>query len=78
MALTEKQRRYMRDRRARLRDRGTCVDCQQRPAKPGKNRSGKPYTCCETCLQARRDRYHEGSMPPLFRAIPELNLRKVH
>lgn len=74
MALTEHQKRYQRKRREKMRLLGKCVDCQQRPAKPGKNRSGKPYTCCDTCLQARRDRWHDGTMPPLFRAIRNADL----
>jgi hypothetical protein len=69
MALTEHQKRYMKNRRRELRDRGICVDCQERHAKSGENRYGKPFVCCEQCLQARRDRYHNGAMPPLFRAI---------
>jgi hypothetical protein len=74
MALTEHQKRYQQKRRERMRQRGTCVDCQQRPAKLGKNRSGKPFTCCEECLQARRDRWHDGAMPPLFREIQKTEI----
>jgi hypothetical protein len=74
--LTDHQKRYQKLRRARMRERGTCVDCQQRPAKPGRNLRGKPFTCCETCLQARRDRSNAGAMPPLFRSIQKAD--QVH
>jgi hypothetical protein len=69
MALTENQKRYMKDRRARLAKRGICVDCQNRRVKPGLSQRKKPHVCCEVCLQARRDRWTNGAMPPLFRAI---------
>jgi len=69
MALTDNQKRYMKLRRARLSKKGICVDCQIDPVKPGVSRQNKPHRCCETCLQARRDRWHNGGMPPLFRAI---------
>lgn len=59
----------MKTRRLELRERGICVDCQWRAVKPGRNRQGKAHTCCETCLAARRDRWHNGAVPPLFRAI---------
>jgi hypothetical protein len=74
MALTEHQKRYQQLRRDKMRKAGKCVDCQQRPAKLGTNRSGKPYTCCETCLQARRDRWQDGAMPPLILAMRKAEL----
>lgn len=57
-----------RARRADLRARGICVDC-------GKNKAHvdpetkKKHVCCDACLQARRDRYREGSKPPLLKLI---------
>ena len=76
--LTSKQKRYAKKRRAEMRARGICVDCQKNPIKPPESSSAagsggakklRPHSCCETCLQARRTRWHEGTMPPLFRAI---------
>jgi hypothetical protein len=69
MALTDHQKRWHHRRRADLRQRGMCEDCGQNPVKPGSTRQHKPHRCCESCLQARRDRWHNGGMPPLFRAI---------
>jgi hypothetical protein len=76
MALTEHQKRYMKNRRANLRARGICVDCQKNAAKPGVNGRGKPFVCCDDCLQQRRTRWHDGAMPPLLRAIQ--NSERVH
>jgi hypothetical protein len=59
----------MKLRRTRLAKKGICGDCQLRPIKPGVSRQNKPHRSCEICLQARRDRWHNGGMPPLFREI---------
>jgi hypothetical protein len=40
---------YMKQRRAMLKEKGICVDCQQSPAQ-------KPHVCCQCCLDQRRDR----------------------
>jgi hypothetical protein len=47
--------KYMKERRARLRSEGICVDCQKRDAYKDP-KTGKQHTCCETCLKARRER----------------------
>jgi hypothetical protein len=45
----------MSKRRAELKAKQICVDCQSEPvkkAKPGK----KPHALCENCMEARRER----------------------
>lgn len=75
MALSEEKKRYMRLRRAGLKRRGICVDCQREPVKPGERRPGKKHILCESCLQQRRDREKSGrrraSIPPLLLAIED-------
>ena len=44
-----KKNEYMRQRRAALKARGICVDCQNTPAKEGR-------TLCDFCLEQRRVR----------------------
>lgn len=54
-ARRERLNKYMKGRRAELRDRGICVDCQTDPVKPcepGKKR----HVCCKSCLRQRSDR----------------------
>jgi hypothetical protein len=54
--LTEGQRKYMKERRRKLRMEGTCVDCQKRPAKLNPKFQRGRHTCCEWCLAQRRAR----------------------
>jgi len=44
-----KKNEYMRQRRAALKLRGICVDCQNTPAKARR-------VLCDFCLEQRRDR----------------------
>lgn len=59
---------YMKERRARLKEKGICVDCQSSPAK-------KPHVCCDFCLGQRRDRerVRRSSLPLPF---PEMLILK--
>jgi hypothetical protein len=53
-----------RERRADLKARGICVDCQFEPVDPAEE--GKPaHVCCRTCLEARRTRF-KASVPAPF------------
>jgi hypothetical protein len=46
---------YMKERRARLRREGICVDCQKSEVKPDP-KTNKKHVCCDDCRKARRDR----------------------
>ena len=59
---------YMKDRRAKLRAEGTCVDCQKNKAHVNP-KTKKVHVCCSGCLAARRDRWRNGSKPPLIKLI---------
>lgn len=59
----------MSRRRAELKAKGICVDCQSdpvEPAKPGK----KPHTLCKTCLAQRRDRAADARARNLTLPLP--------
>lgn len=60
---------YMKQRRAALKLKGICVDCQSSPAK-------KPHVCCEFCLQQRRDR-HRARHLNRFLPFPEVQSSQV-
>ncbi len=62
MPLTEHQKLWHANRRADLRARGMCEDCGKGPIKPGFSQQNKPHRCCETCLQARCDRWATAAM----------------
>jgi hypothetical protein len=47
---------YMKARRAELKAKGICVDCQDKPVKQPEEKK-KPHVCCESCLEARRARW---------------------
>lgn len=61
-------RQYMKDRRAELRRRGICVDCQRSKVHVNE-KTKQPHSLCKDCLQARRDRWRNGSKPPLLKLI---------
>lgn len=61
---------YMKNRRVDLRARGICVDCGK--GKAHVEEKGKRHVCCDVCLQARRDRWREGSKPPLIKLIEKV------
>ena len=50
---------YMKQRRAELKEKGICVDCQNTPAK-------KDHVCCEFCLAQRREREKSRVTGPLL------------
>jgi hypothetical protein len=55
MRTKEMFNRTQRVARAELKGKGICVDCRVQRVKradPGK----PPHVCCETCLEARRNR----------------------
>lgn len=47
--------KYMKERRARLRREGICVDCQRSEVKADPV-TKKKHTLCDDCRKARRDR----------------------
>jgi hypothetical protein len=47
--------KYMKERRARLRREGICVDCQKNEATPDP-KTKKKHVCCEDCRKDRRER----------------------
>jgi hypothetical protein len=61
---------YMKDRRARLRAQGVCVDCQKNKAHV--DEKGKCHVCCDVCLAARRARWRNGAKPPLIKLIEKV------
>jgi len=56
-----------RRRRAALRARGICPDCQKNRAHV--DAKGKRHVCCEACLVARRERQRNAAKPPLLRLV---------
>lgn len=62
-------REYFKKRRAAMRAKGICVDCQLRPVQYGTARQGKLHVLCTTCLEARRERYRNGGIPPLMKQM---------
>jgi hypothetical protein len=48
--------KYMKERRARLRAEGICVDCQKEEVKPDPAHPEKKHVTCETCRGDRRIR----------------------
>jgi hypothetical protein len=46
---------YMKERRARLRREGICVDCGKNEVKPDPI-TNKKHVVCDDCRKARRDR----------------------
>jgi hypothetical protein len=46
--------KYVKERRARLRKEGICVDCQQNEVEP--DPKGKKHVCCAGCRKDRRER----------------------
>jgi hypothetical protein len=59
--------KYMKARRAALKEKGICVDCQDQPVKPPEP-GKRPHVCCVDCLQARcdRERVRDKSLPLPF------------
>lgn len=55
MTTREHLNKYMKERRARLRREGICVDCQDKEVKPDP-KTKKRHVCCADCRKARRDR----------------------
>jgi hypothetical protein len=57
---------YMKERRARLRLEGICVDCQKNEVKPDPE-TKKKHVCCADCRKARRERIaankRQGALP---------------
>lgn len=62
---------YMKDRRAKLRADGICVDCQKNKAHVDPE-TKKRSVLCEDCKRARRDRWRNGSKPPLIKLIEQV------
>lgn len=56
MSTRDKLNKYMKERRARLRKEGICVDCQQNEVKPDPAHPEKKHVTCDVCRKARRDR----------------------
>lgn len=52
----EAMNKYMAERRAELKERGICVDCQKARVSPPPA-GQRPHVCCDTCLEARRSRW---------------------
>jgi hypothetical protein len=50
---------YMKQRRAALKEKGVCVDCQSAPVK-------KPHVCCDFCLGQRRERERVRRSSPML------------
>jgi hypothetical protein len=50
------RKNYMKERRARLRAEGICVDCQDEEVKPDPEHPEKKHVVCDTCREARRKR----------------------
>lgn len=50
-----KLNKYMKERRAKLRQEGICVDCQKNEVKTDPV-TGKKHVCCDDCRKARRER----------------------
>jgi len=48
--------KYMKERRARLRAEGICVDCQKNEVKPDPEHPERKHVTCGTCREARRKR----------------------
>ena len=49
MRTRDKLNKYMKSRRAALKEKGICVDCQNTQTKDG-------HVCCTFCLDQRRER----------------------
>jgi hypothetical protein len=55
MSTRDHMNKYMKERRARLRREGICVDCQQQEVKPDP-KTKKKHVCCDDCREVRRKR----------------------
>jgi hypothetical protein len=59
--------KYMKERRARLRREGICVDCQKNEVKPDPEHPLVKHVTCADCRKARRDRLaanrRQGALP---------------
>lgn len=76
MRSAEQRNKYMKERRARLRREGICVDCQKRSAYKDPA-TGQTHTCCEECLKSRRNRWKNSKLQyelPLQHAEPTQRL----
>lgn len=56
MSTRDHLNKYMKERRARLRKEGICVDCQKNEVKADPAEPLKKHVTCADCRKARRER----------------------
>lgn len=58
--------KYQKTRRATLRQKGICVDCQKNKVPPPESETARKHVCCESCRRARRERWSAAKLQPVL------------